>query len=175
MRKLTLLFVLTLLSVFLWSTGEVQGQITTGDPNNNTIEVPNLVGAIKNRNDSVAQQITCLALNVYHEARSSSQKDQASTAHVVLNRRAMRNYSDTVCGVIWEARQFSWTHDGMSDVPREKNAWLIAQRIAYLVYTENMDDFTSGATHYYAHALVKPRWAYGMHKQIIGKHTYLKD
>ena len=43
----------------------------------------------------------CMALNIYHEARSENMAGKFAVADVVLNRVNDRRYPDTVCGVIY--------------------------------------------------------------------------
>lgn len=131
----------------------------------------------------------CLAKNIYFEARSSNFADKVATADVVLNRVKHNSYPNTICGVVKQAKmsrwwkdhhnkdvpirnkcQFSWYCDGKSDVPRERDAWVEAQRIAYImIHTNNFVGITQGATHYHAE-YVNPRWA--KHLELIGTIGY---
>jgi len=45
---------------------------------------------------------TCLALNVYFEARSEAVNAQFAVAQVTMNRVLSNKYPDTVCGVVCE-------------------------------------------------------------------------
>ena len=116
--------------------------------------------------------LVCLALNVYHEARSQPFIGQVAVAQVVMNRVHDDRYPDNVCDVVYQGQtyswkpdfpvrnrcQFSWYCDGKSDTPRDKEAWDKARLIAHGVYKGNRDDFVEGATHYHAH-YVRPEWA----------------
>ena len=57
-------------------------------------------------------EITCLAINIYFEARSEPIEGQVAVAWVTLNRRDAEGFRDTVCIVVHQYMQFSWTHDG---------------------------------------------------------------
>ena len=48
-------------------------------------------------------EIECLALNIYHEARSESLAGQFAVADVVMNRVAHKRYPNTICGVVKHA------------------------------------------------------------------------
>lgn len=74
--------------------------------------------------------LVCIALAVYFEARSERVEHQQRVADVVLNRVEDDRYPDDACAVVWEPRQFSWTHDGKSDVPRNRRAWGLARTVA---------------------------------------------
>jgi spore germination cell wall hydrolase CwlJ-like protein len=59
--------------------------------------------------------LLCLATAVYFEARGENHMGQMAVAQVVVNRMEDHRYPDTVCGVVWEPKAFSFTHDGKSD------------------------------------------------------------
>lgn len=112
------------------------------------------------------EELTCLAQNVWYEARGSSVEDKLAVAHVTMNRVRADRWADTICGVVWAPRQFSWTHDGRSDRvhlgnPIDQGAWeetvIVALAVAYGTHAPE-DDPTAGATHYHA-TYVKPAWA----------------
>ena len=90
---------------------------------------------------------TCLALNVYFEARGEEPDAQRMIAEVVMERVNTEGYPKTVCGVVWEKGQFSWTNDGKSDRPKDTVAWLYAQIVANEVLLYG-GEFRTGATHY---------------------------
>ena len=130
-----------------------------------------------------ARQLRCLALNIYFEARGEAAAGQLAVALVTMNRMKSRYYPNTVCGVVWQKRQFSWTHDGKSDRPTDKRAWALATKIARFAYqrfeklsarTRNALDLTKGALHYYAPKLADPYWA-KIHTvtRAIGGHIFL--
>jgi spore germination cell wall hydrolase CwlJ-like protein len=107
---------------------------------------------------------TCLALNVYWEARNQSVDGQRLVAEVTMERVATPGFPDTVCGVVWEHRAFSWTEDGKSDEPTDPEAYLLAQIIANETLLYGCD-LCTGATHY-ATIDADPYWADDL--QIIG-------
>ena len=113
----------------------------------------------------------CLAQNIYYEARGSSYADQIAVADVVLNRVDDSRYPNTICEVVQQGKkhangqmvrnacQFSWYCDGKSDWPKDLDAWVIAQQIAYNMYVHHdYRGLTEGATHYHAD-YVNPSWA----------------
>lgn len=69
----------------------------------------------------------CLQQNIFFEARNQSTLGQVAVAWVTLNRVEDPRYPDTICGVVWQHKQFSWTHDGKADTPSdnvlEQRAW----------------------------------------------------
>jgi len=119
-------------------------------------------------------EVMCLGLNIYHEARGSSLEDQVGTALVVMNRVASERFPNTVCGVVWQSAQFSWTNDGRSDRTHELAAYEQSMMIAVYVWNGFYPDFTHGATHYHTRE-INPSWGRFGYEQIsIGSHIYMK-
>jgi len=129
------------------------------------------------------RELTCLAFNVYFEARGEPIAGQYAVAEVTMNRVASGRYPDTVCGVVhqenWDPlrkRQvsaFSWTElDERPSFEDEtfRQAWKIAEAVYYGRYTPTL----AGALHYHA-AYIKPSWARG-NKPVarIGSHVFYR-
>lgn len=130
-----------------------------------------------------AKERYCLAQNIYFEARGEPITGQFAVAAVTMNRVASPKYPNSVCKVVWQRYQFSWTHDGKSDRPKDKNAWRKAQKLADFVYAKYFDiqyqtrgawDLTKGALHYYSPSMAFPYWATkGDPSAVIGKHVFV--
>jgi N-acetylmuramoyl-L-alanine amidase len=116
----------------------------------------------------------CMVQNVYHEARDQSLLGQAAVAHVTLNRVRAPAYPDSVCGVVWQRGQFSWTEDGRSDRMTDLDAIGTAVDIALAASRGKIKDPTGGALHYYAHDKVKPHWSSRGYRLIVGEHTFVR-
>ena len=119
--------------------------------------------------------LICLAMNVYHEARSEPTLGQAAVAEVTMNRVESDRYPDNVCDVVWQRKQFSWTHDGKSDKPKNAEAWAKAQRIALMVASSRDVTFVDQRmTHYHAN-YASPYWAESYEKvAVVGAHIFYK-
>ncbi|WP_455198888.1 cell wall hydrolase [Kaarinaea lacus] len=131
------------------------------------------------------KEMRCLAQNIYFEAQGEPSGGQLAVALVTMNRVKNRRYPNTVCGVVWQHRQFSWTHDGKSDRPRDRLAWRRARQIANFIYSKYFKlpersrqalDITNGALHYYAPNLANPYWAkVKVVTREIGGHVFLRE
>ena len=125
--------------------------------------------------------LMCLALNVYHEARSEDINGQYAVAHVVMNRVQSDKFPDDTCSVIHQGYekgkhkcQFSWYCDGKSDTPHDPEAWAWSVLVAYDVLQGRMPDITDGSTHYHA-TYVNPYWTKHLNKMgQIGGHIFYK-
>lgn len=140
--------------------------------------------------------LECLALNIYHEARSESLAGQYAVADVTINRVQDRRYPSTICGVVKQAVlsqwgldrgmaiprknmcQFSWYCDGLADDPVETYSWLRAQDIARdMIFVRKYRGITEGSTHYHAN-YVNPKWSSHESMRLIGRigdHIFYKE
>lgn len=56
---------------------------------------------------SVPNKVTCLAKNIYHEARGEINEGKRAVANVVLNRRDHPDYPDKICDVVYQENKKS--------------------------------------------------------------------
>jgi spore germination cell wall hydrolase CwlJ-like protein len=59
--------------------------------------------------------LECLAVAVFFESRSQPIEGQYAVAEVVMNRVESDRWPNTICDVVFQDKQFSFTHDGASD------------------------------------------------------------
>ncbi|NIA70109.1 cell wall hydrolase [Pelagibius litoralis] len=125
------------------------------------------------------EDLTCLAQNIYFEARSEPVEGKLAVAHVVMNRMASRYFPETVCGVVRDGTaetlhkcQFSWYCDGKDDVVTDKDAWAESMHLASQVYWGRANDNSGGALWYHAD-YVKPSWRKAFARgPKIGRHIF---
>lgn len=60
--------------------------------------------------------LVCLATAIFFEAGVESYDGKLAVAEVILNRVEDRRYPNDICSVVFEPKQFSFTHDGKPDV-----------------------------------------------------------
>jgi len=118
----------------------------------------------------------CLAQNIFWEARGESRIGQEAVAWVTLNRVLDPRWPGTVCRVVWQSRQFSWTHERTSHQPPPSAAWDRAQSIAARVsvsYDRQLDP-TEGSVMFHAN-WVRPSWSTGFDRVVqIGAHIFYR-
>jgi N-acetylmuramoyl-L-alanine amidase len=118
------------------------------------------------------QQQECLAMNIYHEARGEVIEGQIAVAHVTMNRVKHNYWPETICEVVYQPSQFSWTHQISNHTPKEQAAYDRALVIARDVMIGNTVDPSNGATFYHAN-YVNPSWADQMTvSKVIGVHVF---
>jgi len=120
--------------------------------------------------------IECLAVNIYHEARGEPQLGQEMVAQVVVNRMKKKWWPETACGVVRQAYQFSWTHDGLSDqvvnTEAYKQAYLIA--VEYLRLKKQADFPHADQIVNYHNSTVEPNWTNMDAVSAVGDHQFYR-
>lgn len=116
-------------------------------------------------------EIDCLARNVYFEARGEGRNGMRAVAHVTMNRVESRKFRNTVCGVVYQPSQFSWTIRGGGRPGG--SSWSQSRDIARDVYTKADDnDNTGGATYFHARGS-RPSWSFRFTRTaVIGNHSF---
>ena len=139
------------------------------------------MGAAGTAQWNVNNELECLALTVYFEARGEPREGQFAVAHVVMNRVADDRFPGRVCAVVRDGGtdredcQFSWWCDRRSDRPQDARGWAAARDIARVVYWGEREDPTGGALWYHATS-VKAYWRGQFEKgPTIGNHIFYRD
>lgn len=130
---------------------------------------------------AVSKQYRCLAQAVYFEARGEPDMGKHAVAHVVLNRLKDDRYPNTICGVVFQNQhlrhrcQFSFACDGLSDTPRESQAWHRSLQVALEALAGASEDITLASTHFHAR-YVEPVWASQLKPTIqVGAHLFYQE
>ena len=129
------------------------------------------------------RQLTCLALNIYHEARGEPKAGQYAVAEVTLNRVASPRYPSTICEVVYQKNwdrlrgryvgAFSWTEFDVKPVLKKKE-WQRSIKIAEDVYHQRQQPKLDGALFYHARS-IKPSWARNKTPVArIGQHIFYR-
>lgn len=118
-----------------------------------------------------AQELECLAKNIYYEAPDEPYEGKLAVATVTMNRLAHPQFPKTICGVVYQPWQFSWTLR-----PRAITRLRIyqeAERIAREVFFENKRLLSIRNAMYFHNQTVTPKWSLSMIPiQRIGGHTF---
>jgi N-acetylmuramoyl-L-alanine amidase len=93
-------------------------------------------------------EVEALALNMYHEARGEGIDGMIMVAEVTLNRVDHPRYPNDICRVVYQRRQFSWTHTLRDHTPREAESWENSLVLAREILSGEVQTFQTGATHF---------------------------
>lgn len=114
----------------------------------------------------LVESLLCLALNIFHEARSEPIESQIGVAAVTVNRSRDKGYPSSICKVVYEPSAFSWTSSkakrSIKDISQikgeeDKKAFLQAKRIADL-YLKGKIESTVGSRKYFNHKSMGKRY-----------------
>lgn len=114
------------------------------------------------------RKVECLAKNMYFEAKGESMRGQLAVAHVTINRTRSSAYPSTVCDVVYQKNQFSWTRTKARI--RDFTHYEEIRKLAYDVVQGKTKDPTSGALHFHNKS-VRPSWNKSP-KVKIGNHIF---
>jgi len=144
-------------------------------PATTTLELPPMEDS-PNRNWGVVwdeEDLYCLALNIYFEARGEPVAGKYAVGDVVMYRTQNANYPNTICGVIkdgvhyaWNPSTpipnrcaFSWYCNQQSDDPVDGDAFEEALFISYDILTNPMYQSAVKPALFYHADYVGPYWA----------------
>ena len=122
------------------------------------------------------KQLQCLRMNVFYEAGVESKLGKLAVAQVTMNRVESSRYADTVCSVVYDKYQFSWTLDKSKRFKTPSGPlWKESKQV--------VDQFLKGArianledSMYYHTDKVKPKWSSSMEKVAqIGNHLFFTN
>jgi len=130
-----------------------------------------------------ANDLQCLAENIYFEARGEPLEGQYAVAEVTMNRARSQNFPHTICDVVHESRwdpirrrfiaDFSWTELGMLS-PQDGPAWKQAMAVANAAYEDLHTPLVPGALFYHATS-VRPEWSRTRRAiATIGNHIFYR-
>lgn len=106
---------------------------------------------------------------MYYEARGEPRNGKIAVALVTLNRLDSKRYPSTICGVVFQKKQFSWTASYNKGGINMKQ-WRLSQEAALEAYLNRDIIGRFKATHFH-NSSVNPRWKLRKVAQI-GGHTF---
>ena len=133
-----------------------------------------------------ADEVTCLAKNIFYEAQNQPVLGMVAIADVTLNRVKDPRWPSTICAVVEQRRwikkrlicQFSWFCDGKSDSPKPEalQAFNLCYMIAELRLNNSGMSILPKDVYWYHNDSVQPYWASAYSPYAtIGDHTFYSD
>lgn len=117
------------------------------------------------------KEFDCLTKSVYYEARAEPHSGKLAVALVVLNRVDDKRYPKSVCGVVYQKNQFSWTKN-FKRTKVNQVQWEQSKAAALEAYMNRQILGNFRATHFH-NKTVNPRWKLTKVTQIAG-HTFYR-
>lgn len=149
-------------------------------------------GSLRLKIAPVKSESYCMGLAIYHEARGETLIGQIMVAATILNRARSSAYPDTVCGVVFHnqhrfnACQFSFTCDGLSDFPKNKDKFEELITLGEIVMSDSVPNFIfdghlemekklNNVTHYHRYD-INTSWSKKLGKiGQFGDHVFFKS
>lgn len=116
----------------------------------------------------------CLALNIYYEGRGEPYQGRLAIANATINRIKYSDYPTTICGIVYQPGQFTWTttQHGLKNPFSWFQSKSLAQRVMQN-HLEDVQDNTQGAVSF--HVLgVHPDWPNMVKTVTIGHHVFFR-
>jgi spore germination cell wall hydrolase CwlJ-like protein len=117
-------------------------------------------------------ELRCLAVGVYYEAKGEPLSGQLAVADVILNRTTSGRFPGTVCGVLTQHGQFSFVRHGQLPSPPACAAWRKAMAVAQVAQKSLWDNPIEGALYFHAR-YVSPGWKRPL-VGTIGHHVFYR-
>ena len=109
-------------------------------------------------NGSLNAEMECLAGTVYFESKGESLKGQLAVARVVMARAESSRFPNSICGVVYQRKQFSFIRGGkMPRINRGGQHWRNAVAIAKIAKNDAWKSPVEGALFFHAR-YVSPGW-----------------
>ncbi len=106
----------------------------------------------------LSEQMHCLAGTVYFESKGESLHGQLAVAKVVLARAESSRFPDSICGVVYQRKQFSFVRGGrMPRINTSGRHWRNAVAIAKIARDNAWRSQVEGALFFHAR-YVNPGW-----------------
>ena len=112
----------------------------------------------------------CMAKVIYYESRGESLAGKLAVAKVTLNRVNSGKFPSTVCGVVYQKGQYSWTR-GTPPKITDKKAWQESLNIASNAIDTGLTELDHFKAIYFHSKQVKPKWKY-KYAKTIGNHIF---
>lgn len=141
--------------------------------------IPAALAVDLNRSVPAVPSDVCLIDNILHEARGEPVEGQLAVLEVVFTRALRSDFPDTLCEVVNQPYQFSWTNPGAVKGRITESEWTLAARVVYTyIYSEDLPESpVAGATHYLNPDKVDklPQWYYEYtYVGTVGNHEFFK-
>lgn len=117
------------------------------------------------------KEFDCLVRNVYYESKSEPRNGKLAVALVTLNRVDDPRYPKTICQVVHQKSQFSWTRK-YSGVKINKVQWQQSKDAAMEAYMNRGILGHFKATHFHNDS-VRPNWKLRKVARIGGHQFYM--
>lgn len=139
----------------------------------------NNVNGYKNLS-TLEKDLLCLSNNIYMETGVSDIESKLAVAIVTMNRVKSKKFGDSVCEVVYQNKQFSWTIDTPQNrknfLKRNPRQYKDSEEVAKKVLLTGFDMQELDGVYFYHADYVKPKWDFDKLQYVckIGKHLFYR-
>lgn len=121
--------------------------------------------------ETFKEQARCLALNLAHEARGEPLNGIVAVAQTTINRTKAKNFPDTICEVVYQKNQFSWTKSKQKKISTKDYQKMYTISVAVMNGEISNNKFKR--TLYFHNTQVVPNWSYKFKRVAqVGNHVF---
>lgn len=107
---------------------------------------------------ALSKEMQCLAGTVYFESKGESLEGQLAVARVVMARAKSSRFPNSICGVVYQRKQFSFIRGGkMPRINKSHQHWRNAVAISKIAMNDAWKSSVEGALFFHAR-YVSPGW-----------------
>lgn len=119
------------------------------------------------------KELDCLTRNIYYESGNQSYKGKLAVALVTINRAEDSRYPNTICKVVYQPWQFSWTRDTQLLSKKINNQQWFDSFLAAKEALTNRDVLGNFYATHFHNTSISPKW--GLKRVAkIGEHIFYK-
>lgn len=134
--------------------------------------IPTILLTVAMLTRPMQHEVDCLTQNIVQEAPEESYEGKLAVATVTMNRVKSRSFPKTVCGVVYQKGQFSWTNNKRKSV-FSPSVYKAARQIAEEVLYQQKRLISIGNATYFHSTAVTPSWRLTMRPiRQIGVHIF---
>lgn len=120
--------------------------------------------------------------NIFHEARGEEWVGKLAVGVVTVNRKNHKDYPNSICAVVYQKRQFSWTNAdaikqrySVKTNAVDRKTWTDSKNAAYAVLSDSKGMRINGNPLFYHTHKVKPAWSKKKTVvAVIGQHKFYR-
>lgn len=122
-------------------------------------------------------ELYCLAKNIYHEAGVEDYDGKIAVGQVTFNRVDHKRWGTSVCKVVYQRKQFSWTNNSALRKQTPKGQlWEESKRAALDVVKGARLTGLETALFYHSTYIAVPKWADAKYKLVnLGLHIFYSE
>lgn len=119
------------------------------------------------------KDLKCLVKNAYYEARGEGKLGMQLVTKVVINRA--KKSLKSVCQIIFERNQFSWTTQYKGKIPKESFNYILNIILEMYFKRDSLPLYMEDVT-YFHHKSIKPKWSSSLKKVgYWNNHVFYKE